>query len=189
MPEPTDAGIPTDVDLVLALRARDAKAFAALFERYFEPLVRFGYHLLGSRDAAKDAVQDIFVRVWERPELLDPSRSLKQYLYTAVRNRALDERKREVVRSRHHQETLAIASDDREMLETPSPENAVLSAATLQAAMEQLPERRREVVRLRMQEQLTYEEIAKILDTSPVAAERLVFRALADLRKILRVSG
>ena len=96
MSEDADTGAPTDAELVIRLRARDAQAFATLFEVYFEALTRFAYYMLGSRDMAKDVVQDVFVRIWERPEAkLDPRRPVKQYLYTSVRNRVLDERKRE----------------------------------------------------------------------------------------------
>ena len=70
-----------------------------------------------------------------------------------------------------------MAETDTSLLETPSPENTVLNETTMQTAMGKLSERRREAVRLRIQEQLTHVEIGQILGISAIAAERLVFRA------------
>lgn len=181
--------IPTDAELVTQLRAGDPRALTALVEEYIDALVRFAYYLLGSEDAAKDVVQDVFVRIWEQPGALDPTRSIKRYLYAAVRNHAFDQRKHEAVRTRHREATLAAAAVDSSLLETPSRENVILSEATVQAAIGKLSERRQEAVRLRIQEQLTHAEIGQILGISTAAAERLVQRALDDLQKILRMSG
>ena len=179
----------TDAKLVLQLRAGDSRALTALVEDHFGALVRFAYYLLGSRDWAQDVVQDVFVRIWEHPETFAPTRSLKQYLYAAVRNHALNEQKYEAVRMRHQEATRAAAEADPSLIGTPSQENAILHDATIQVALRQLSDRRQQAVRLRIEEQLTHAEIGQILGISTVAAERLVLRALEDLRKILRVSG
>ena len=132
---------------------------------------------------AKDVVQEVFVRIWEHPDTFAPTRSLKQYLYTAVRNRALDERKYESVRTRHQEATRAAAEADPSVGGMPSQEDTILNEATFQAALGKLSSRRQEVVRLRIKEQLTHAEIGQILGISTVAASQLILRALADLRK------
>lgn len=181
-------GVLTDAELVDRLRARDSRAFETLFARYFDMLVRFAYYIVGSRDGAKDVVQDVFVRIWEQADVLAP-RSVKQYLYTAVRNRALDERKHESVRTHHQETTRASAEADASLLETPSPEDAILNKATIQAAIRKLSDRRQQVLRLRLEEQLTHAEIGEVLGISTVAASHLVIRALEDLQKVLGVAS
>lgn len=181
--------IPADPELIVQLRAGDPRALTILVDTYFEALVRFAFYLLGSLDWAQDVVQDVFVRVWEYPDAFAPTHSLKQYLYAAVRNHALNARKYEAVRSRHQEAVQAAAKGESSLAATPSPENAVLQEATIQAALRQLSDRRQEAVRLRIEQQLTHAEIGEILGVSTAAAERLVQRALEELREILRVSG
>jgi RNA polymerase sigma-70 factor (ECF subfamily) len=177
----------TDAELVVRLQAQDARAFEILFGRYFEALVRFAFYRLGSRDAAKDVVQDIFVHIWEHPESFIPLRSLKQYLYSAVRHHALDVWKHDAVRARHYEATLASIEANPSSVMAPSAESVILDKATIDVAMSRLSPRRQEAVRLRFEEQLTHAEIGQVLGISKDAAERLVHRALDDLQKILNV--
>jgi RNA polymerase sigma-70 factor (ECF subfamily) len=178
-----------DAALIAQLREGDAQGLATLVDLHFDALIRFAYYLVGSRDAAQDVVQDVFVRLWEHPELFTVSRSLKQYLYAAVRNHALDIRKYESVRARHREMTQVAAVNDVLLTETPSPEDAILTVSTVQDAIRKLPDRRQLAVRLRIEQELSHAEIGQILGISTGAAERLVLRALEALREILRVSG
>lgn len=180
---------PSDAELVVQLRARDAHALTTLFKRYFAALVRFVYSLIKSEDGAEDIVQDVFIRIWDHPEALNPAQSLKGYLYTAVRNAALNEQKYTAVRMRHREATQADAAADPTVYGTANPENAIIQYLTLERALSQLSDRRAQAIRLRMHEQMTYAEIGEILGVSTTAAEHLVLRGLDDLRKFFRVAG
>src|ERR1043166_4031398 len=71
-------------DLVARVRAGDEAAFEAMFRAYYDPLCHYVAAYLGSRDAAEDAVQGVFVRIWEdRTRWV--VRDLRHYLYAAVR--------------------------------------------------------------------------------------------------------
>src|SRR5881394_3449437 len=74
-------------DLVARIRAGDEAAFEAMFRAYYDPLCRHVAPYLGSRDAAEDAVQGLFVRIWEDRARWVVS-DLGHYLYTAVRGPA-----------------------------------------------------------------------------------------------------
>lgn len=174
-------------DLLTRVRVGDPQAFATLVEQYLEQVTRVAYYIVGSRDAADDVAQIVFVQIWEQRAVLDPARPIKPYLLRAVRNRALDERKADAVRSRHRLQAIAEATAGTVAAVVPSPEGAVLSAATVQAAVARLSERRQLALRLRLEEQLTHAEIGHILDIAPAAAERLVARALQEVREILGV--
>jgi RNA polymerase sigma-70 factor (ECF subfamily) len=148
--------------------------------------------LVGSHDAAQDVAQDVFVQVWEQRKGLDPQRAIKAYLFTLAKHRALNDRKYEQVRERYQARVLDEASRDLDVGRVPSREEEILTVATVQAALRELPERRRMAVRLRIEEQLSHAEIAQVLEMSAPAAERLVQRGLEELRRILRswdVSG
>ena len=170
--------------LVGRLQAGDPDAFAAIVARYAERLTRFAFYIVGSHDAADDVVQQVWVQLWERRAIVEPDQ-LTPYLYRAVRNRALNEQSASAVRERFRANVQAEAATGTATAAVPSPEDAVLTIAVVQAAVDRLSDRRRLAIRLRLEEELTHAEIAEILGVSAVAAQRLVARAIADLREIL----
>src|SRR6266516_5540062 len=86
-------------DLVARIRAGDEAAFEAMFRAYYDPLCRHVAPYLGSRDAAEDAVQGMFVRIWEDRTRWAVS-DLRHYLSAAVRRRAISQVRRIAVRRR-----------------------------------------------------------------------------------------
>ena len=73
-----------------SLRGLSQAAFEKLFRQYYEELYYYACRYLWRREDAEEAVQDVFVRVWEKREELQISTSVKAYLYAAVRNRAIN---------------------------------------------------------------------------------------------------
>lgn len=66
------------------------KIFDELFDLYYEKLTVFVYSFVNDKEVGKDIVNDLFLNLWNNREKLDPERSLKSYLFTIARNRALD---------------------------------------------------------------------------------------------------
>ena len=174
-----------DVALLRRLRADESGAITTLMRRYTESLLRFALYLVGSRDAAEDIVQHVFVQLWERRAIIDPECHLKPYLFRSVRNRALDEQDALGVRNRYRDHIQADAAAGAVLSLVPNPEEAILTETMVQAALDRLPERRRIAVRLRLMESMTHAEIANVLGITPVAAQSLVTRGIADLKKII----
>jgi RNA polymerase sigma-70 factor (ECF subfamily) len=168
--------------LIERIRRGDGYAFTELVTRYLDPVTRFAFYLLGSEDAAEDVAQQVFVSVWERRETLDTVLSLKAYLFRAVRNRAFDERKAMQVRERYRASVQNEVGTGLQSGAVASPEDTILNAETIRAAMKELPERRQLVLRLRIEDELTHAEIGEILGISPQAAQVLAGRARAELR-------
>jgi RNA polymerase sigma-70 factor (ECF subfamily) len=173
--------------LVERVRTGDVEAFAAVIAEYIRPVTRVAYWWVHSHDMAEDVAQSVFVRVWEHRHALDPNRPLKPYLLRAVRNVAVDAQRSESARARR--EDRVAAAEGREQASVPSPEDGILAAATVDAALEQLPERRQLVLRLWLKEELGLSDIADVLGVSLAAADRLLRRAQADLRRIVDVSA
>ncbi len=175
--------------LLNRVRAGDARAFTEVITQYLDTVTRFAFHIIGSHDAAEDIAQDVFVSLWERRDTLDEVRSLKSYLFRAVRNRAFDEQKSDLVRKRYRTIVQAEVEAGTQSGAVQSSEDSMLTAAAVQAAMSQLSERRQLVLRLRIGYQMTHAEIGEILGLSPDAARVLANRAASDLREKLRVFG
>jgi RNA polymerase sigma-70 factor (ECF subfamily) len=171
--------------LVAQLRAGDAQALASLMAQYANSLARFAFYIVDSVDVAEDIVQRVFIQLWTHRDTLAPDSHLRAYLFRLTRNQALNERSASAVRARYRMGEGGQAAewDDATTLE--SPEDNILTDLMVQDALEQLPERRRQAVRLRLKEAMTHAEIAEVLGVSIVAAQHLVARAISDLRKIL----
>lgn len=171
------------------LKGGDRAALSALFEAAYAPLVRYARGLTAeSKVPAEDVVQEAFIRLWKRRGTLDPDRSLKALLYTTVRHRAYN-RMRD---TSNRQTLLDTMSEDRPAAsggDGPDPAEAAdaeLLGARLRAWIAELPERRREAFRLSRFDQLSYREIAEVMDVSVRTVENHVRLALQQLRDQLR---
>ena len=70
-------------------RTGDAKAFEQLFRLYCQPLIHFVCRYVRDTSTAENLVQEVFLAVWAHRSQLDPTRNIKTYLYTAVKNQVL----------------------------------------------------------------------------------------------------
>lgn len=189
--------IENDRTLLDRIARNDHQAFALLVGRYIDSVTRFAFHTIGTADGAEDIAQDVFVRFWEKRAEVVEIKSVKAYLLKLARNRSLNVLKAEGIRDRYkllENPGLGdtVYDDDPQNVAVnggseQNPEEKLLNAATIEAALRQLPERRQLVLHLRVQEGLSHAEIGDIMGISPQAAQVLAGRALSDLRKILGV--
>lgn len=80
----------SDNELVAFLREGDAAAYTEIYDRYFQLMFVFAYKKLRDEELAKDFVQELFVKLWERREAVSEENNFRAYLYVALRNRILD---------------------------------------------------------------------------------------------------
>lgn len=79
-----------DNTLLSLLQKGDGNAYTLIFEEYHRELYRFAYRYLLSKEMAEDVIQNLFVYLWNERANLGHIRNLKNYLYTAVKNRVLN---------------------------------------------------------------------------------------------------
>jgi RNA polymerase sigma-70 factor, ECF subfamily len=141
-------------------------------------LLLFARRWTNSRADAEDIVQDAFVRFWRRPHSIG-NRAL---LYATVRSMALDRLRSDQRRARRE---AAVALDGAKHLE---PQFTTLDEGQkmLAAAVERLPNEQQEVVVLKIWNELTFAEIAQILEISPNTAASRYRYALGALKKTLQ---
>lgn len=177
-----------DPDLVTAIRRGDRTALEALFHAHYDGLCRFTEGYLGSREAAQEVVQQLFLRLWEQREQWVVRTSIRTYLYGAARNRALDYLKHRRVEERW-QERIAWADHVPGMGEPSRPADELAEASDFEAALDRalanLPERYRTVFELRSRQGLSMAEVAQALDIPFKTAEARASRALKALRAAL----
>jgi RNA polymerase sigma-70 factor, ECF subfamily len=179
-------------DLLKRIRAGDEHAFGAIFEAYHTGLVRFATAHLRKPEEAEDVVHDIFLRLWDEPALLQGVRSVRTYLFTAVRNRVIDVLRRQKTRRRWLDPwSAAVVADRSRIAEVPDPsasadptELSELDAA-IRDAIAALPERCRASFLLCRDQGLSYAEAAEVMGVSPATVKTQMARALASMRTSL----
>ena len=167
-------------------RAGDVNAFEAIFQLYYEHLCAFAERFVRSPDAARDAVQDVFVRIWEQKQVCQGCDSLRAYLFTAVRNRSLKLLRHHGVVQRGLEQMTREQSSPGAGAPPATPEDhvrAVELAAAVDRVIQQLPERSREAYLLHRQHGMSYAEIAAIMGVSIKTVENHIVRALRGLRE------
>jgi RNA polymerase sigma-70 factor (ECF subfamily) len=175
-----------DAELVTRIRAGDQAAFESVFHAYTRQLCAFAFRYVGSREAAAELVQDVFLWIWQQRDRWEVHGAVRSYLYRAVRNRALDFLKHEGVERRWAQEVEAGTRDGMAVGQGPTPPDRALDikmlAAALEGALADVPERRREIFLLRWKHGMSYAEIGVQLGISPKTVENQLARVLHYLR-------
>ena len=154
----------------------------SVVERYEGPLIRYAARLAGDVEVARDAVQETFLALI-RADPAEVRHHVAPWLFAVCRNRTLDLRRKEKRMDSLDEEHLALR-----VATTPSPVVLVEgkeAAGRLLAVIESLPEREREVVRLKFQEGLRYREISEVMGISVSNVGFLIHTATKTLRKRL----
>jgi RNA polymerase sigma-70 factor (ECF subfamily) len=170
-------------DLGVAYKKMDEATFESLFRKHFMALVAFAMKFLRDTDTAKEIVHDVFIRLWEKRDNMDPQRSIKSYLFTSVHNRCLnyirDNKKYD--HSEFHLEKLEENTNwenNDKLVETET-------ELRIRKAIDDLPDKCREIFILSRFEELKYAEIATKLGISIKTVEAQMSRALKSLRENL----
>jgi RNA polymerase sigma factor (sigma-70 family) len=169
-------------------RGGDRKAFAEIYERFAKALYNYAYKLTHDSQTAQDAVQELFVEIWEARERLSATNSIRFYLYRSLR--------RKIHRSYQTEwRTELNALQDHEVPDTllwPSIEEMTITQESLEAnvkwlksQLEQLSAREYEALQLRFYDGLEYDQIAEILQINDQSARNLITRAIQRLRRNL----
>ena len=166
------------------LKASDRAAYAEVFEALYQPLFRYVCSLVQARAAARDIAQDVFVRLWDARESLDPSQSLEAYLYRTARNLAYNHRRNRD--TRREKEDDVRDHSDAQPASPPAPDEAMEGEwleEHLRAGIADLPDRQREALVLSRFEGLSHDRIADVMDISPRTVNNHIVRALKRLRR------
>lgn len=175
-----------DVRLMQLVAEGDTSAFEQLIERHQALVAGTVARMLGSNSDVEDIAQQVFIRVWKSASRYVPRAKFTTWLLKITRNLVFNELRR----SKRHAHVPLQSEPGAEQIplkdETNPAPDASLLETELQRAIEeaimQLPESQRMALVLRRYEQLSYEQIAEVLDLSVPAVKSVLFRARTELR-------
>lgn len=174
-----------DVDLLRRIGSGDREALGELYDRYASQAMAVAVRVAQDRGRAEDVVHDAFVAIWQKAGSFDATRgSVRGWLLTIVRNRAIDS----VRRDRPTSDVDEVDATGR-LRTTPNPvwEEALrtLDAAALRAALGELPPEQREAIELAYFGGNTYRRVAELTNVPPGTAAGRLRLALSRLRAAL----
>lgn len=183
-----------DAALMLKVKEGDHEAFAALVEKYRQPVMNLVFSMLRDATEAEDVAQNVFVRAHRAAPTYRVSSKFVTWLFAIARNVCLNEIRR---RSRHPAESMDATHPEQEDApwhqfkdkEAYTPGEQVLHRELeekIAEALAELPENHRVALLLCRQDELSYEDIAKVLGCSTSATKSLIHRARETLKERLK---
>jgi len=173
-------------DLVALCQSGNKAAFRKLVEETEENVYNLAYQMLGNRQEAEDATQEVYLRVWRSLPDFRGDAKFTTWLYRITKNSCLNRRRdfAKELRVIDDEETLrrSIASSSNPVEDTMAEEQKF----TLWQTVSRLPRKYRLVITLFYQQQLTYQEIAKLLSVPLGTVKAHLNRARKALAKRLR---
>lgn len=176
----------TDVQLWQEFQSGSEEAFATIYKNNVSRLYNYGLKLIADKDLVMDAIQDLFVELWEAKERLGKVKSIKSYLYKSIRRKIISQLSKE--RKSGYSEKM----DERVFEGSPSAEISLIEKQQfdkerkkLNLALADLPKRQREIVYLKYYAQLSYSEISEILGINKKTAYSLMARSIDQLKRSL----
>ncbi|HLR32228.1 MAG TPA: RNA polymerase sigma-70 factor [Fodinibius sp.] len=182
-----DYNYDSDRHLVESVRQGEEQAFKGLFFDYYYDLCGFASQMTGSKELARDIVQEVFYRIWKGRKEWTIYSSLKAYLFQSVRNEALNQM---AWKRRRKQTRDKLAIQKKERRAGPGNGSGTHDKRLINRIWElvaEMPERRRAVFVLHRAQGLSYKEIAEVLEISRKTVENHMGLALSDIREQVEI--
>ena len=172
-----------ELDLWKLFLEGDKEAFSVFYRHNYRKLYSYGISLGMDSELIDDIIQELFVKLYTRPQLIKDFSTIQAFLYAAVRNAFVNHEK---------QRKKYLYLDEFENFELPyfventqieDEEELKALKEKIHRIINSLTPRQKEIIYLRFLHQKEYEEIARIMDMSEQAARNLTYRAMEKIRK------
>ncbi len=173
-----------DADLTRRVKSGEKEAYQALFERYAPKIYHFALSYLKSTADSEELVQDVFLKVWEKRDILDASQNIKAFIFKIAINTIYDFIRRKNIENAFQEFSKAnYAADSNNTWDTVIFEEM---QTTINSLVAQMPEQRKKIFKLSKNKGLSNDEIAQELNLSKRTVENQLYRALLFLKEHLR---
>lgn len=181
MSEPIAIPIDEDIRLMFEVAAGDSDALRRLIDKWKKPLINFFYRSLGSYAESEDLAQLVFIKLYRAAERYQARAKFSTFLFHIARRVLLNEFRR---RSRKPVDYVDPQEFYYEESEDPEVKRRLTEIEEIfQLAIKKLPEKHRTALLLFKQQQLSYQEIAEIMNATENAVKTWIHRARVQLKK------
>ncbi|NJN25735.1 MAG: RNA polymerase sigma factor [Cyclobacteriaceae bacterium] len=167
------------------IRKGDKSALKKIYDQFFSALYTYGLKITQSSADTEDAIHELFLDIWKYREGLSDTTSIRFYLYRSLRRKLYKSHtlSEKILRpdvlldevQEHSVETKLVEEEEKRQL-----------SARLQEQLDTLSERQKETLLMRFYGELSYKEIAEIMEINEQSARNLVTRGLEYLRKTMK---
>jgi RNA polymerase sigma-70 factor (family 1) len=179
-------GTYTDKQLIISLRNGEADAFTEIYERYWNKLLVYTMRVIRQQPDAEDIVQELFVSIWRRRDVLDVEHALSTYLYNSVRYLACRYIEKNSAYSGYLQRLASwMAGEEGNASGIEAEIFGRELEGQIDRLIQQLPAKMQEVFILSRRHHLSYKEIADRLSISEETVRKQVYKSLQILRSRL----
>ncbi len=174
----------TNETLLLSLKEKiadgDQNSFRQLFHLYAKKLTQFAFAIVKSNDAAREIVDEVFIKIWRNKSSITTIQNLTIYLYTAIKNTSLN------YLSARARENMVESFDffSVQLSDNNSPEKTLITSEILKkinTAIDELPPRCKMVFKLVREDGLSYKEVGAILKISPKTVDAQMMIAVKHI--------
>ena len=148
-----------DEFLIQLSKRKDKEAFTIIYNKYHQYLYALAYRYLKDSEMAEDAVQQVYVKLWEMIHVIDIEINLKNYLYSMTKNHILNQ-----FRSKKEMISINIMNAQQEIVDDEPDIVSVIEEAELsdllQVGIDNLPNQKKEIIKMKIQEHKSNQEIA-----------------------------
>ena len=163
------------------------KSFEDLYKQYFQALINYGFRITKNENLIEDAVQELFISIWNNRTNLSEVNEVKFYLFRSLKNRILRQLEKDIFDKSEdvdvYLDLLISISEEQKKIDS---EQLNTNLDTLQRAIAHLPLRQQEVINLKYYHDFTLDEIAKLMNVNKQSVSNLLFRSYAILRKLFK---
>jgi len=171
-----------DIALMARIAESDEAALRVLIDRWKNPLINFFYRSLHSYETAEDLSQVVFVRVHRAAKKYQPTAKFSTYIFHIARRLLINE-----YRHQQRKPLTPVDPEDLRNIKGPDSDRDVREIEeAFEQALEKIPENQKTAILLLKQQQLSYQEIATIMDASESAVKTWIFRARQFLKQELK---
>jgi RNA polymerase sigma-70 factor (ECF subfamily) len=181
-----------DVELVRKAKTGDGKAYDELTLMYKEVVFKIVHRMVHNRQEAEDLTQEAFIKAYNSITSFNEDYAFSTWLFKIATNNCIDFFRKRKLRTHSMDETIRYKDDEiQQEYADPDPdvEREIIAdekTKMIRKAIEELPEKYRIVIKLRHQEEKSYEDISELLDLPLGTVKARIFRAREMLNKSLR---
>jgi RNA polymerase sigma-70 factor (ECF subfamily) len=173
---------PADILLWNAFKHGDREAFDNLFRRYYPMLVLYGARLCPDKDIVDDCIQDLFIELWQSKAATEVQ-SVKAYFLKALKYKLFRRLKNKLpAQTGNNTEETIVLSHDQLII---TREDELYTAKKIISAINELPGRQKEIIYLRIYQDLNYDEISEVMNINYQVARNLFYQSIKSLRLIM----